>query len=610
MSVGRKLIARAANWGCAEGEKLAMLLLVQRMRELLLHTTSIAAKPLFTSALSIAREIYALLSQHTQTPHSSTEANLKQLMAEFNDVLAVDRIARNALGDRLRYISTSILNFSDNRTQMEAIQFLIGRFAIGPYTQACAENIISIVEDGGRKKRELLTLAESYIAAIKEAGYPNQTIYHLLNVSFLDNERNVMSARERLEQFFANFDFEDHSYSVYFGLKDVATKVTDTFSSIGSKYWRIESTEYIDFVAGLNAGNRRFFCEHGHEAVVKFEDIRALDPQSARVEAERRLRLLDDLLRFSVHRRRFVALNQALVQKDNTTVYINSNRPKPPVLLVPHDTETGQEGLKGIASALRRTRGSSTDRFVRAIELHGTALSALEDESQLLNMWIALETLFVSGRNGSKIKEIIDSVIPYVTASWNQYVFGELWERIEQQHSAAWNAAMQSSSELTEKIGYLQFVMAVSIRRFEPQMTDFLSRLDDDPLLRYKVFECIEWAQQAKSIRERVELIQAKVVSDINRIYRTRNRIVHIGGSGTNMSDIVQISHYYLDLVLALLSFLLGSEHGCMSIEQANMETKIKMENYLSSLNDFSANGALCESGNFDQLLFGRPMLA
>lgn len=611
MSIGRTLVASSKNWGCEENQKLAMLLFVQRIRELLLHTTSIAAKPLFASPLTIAREILYILSQHSITPHTSTETNVKFLVSEFNDAISNDSVARHAIGDRLKHLTSCLLNFSDSRSQVEAAHFIVARFSIKSYTGDCAAGIIDVIEMGGKKKRELFSLSESFISAIKEAGYPTQTIYHLLNVSFFDHQRVAMSARERLNRFFSNFDFEYHSYVVYFGLNDIAAKVTGAFTSVSGAFLPVDSEECKTFLASISSVNLRFFSEHGFDGIVKFSEIRALDPQSARVLAERRLRLLDDLLRFSVHRRRFIIRNQALVQvtKDKGISFVNSNRPKPPVLLVPHEPDTGHEGLMDLAAALRRTRSGSNERFVRAIELHGTALSAVEEESQLLNIWIALETLFVSGRNGSKVKEIIDSVGPYVSVAWNQYLFSELWERIEHIHQKRWTESVSDSPELVGKIGFLQFVMAVSISKFEPAMAKFLAQLDSDPLLRYKIFSMIEWSQSAKTIREYTSKIDRKVIGDLNRIYRTRNQIVHTGGSKGSLSEVVQSAHYYLDLVIALLSFMLGAEKGCKSIEQANIETKIRYENFISDTTTAANNGITCDESNYNDLLFGRALL-
>lgn len=610
MSSGRKLFTSAKNWGCDEQQKLSMLLFVQRVRELLLHTTSMAAKPLVISPLVVAREILFILLQHTKTPHSSTEANIRMLVVELSLALSNDEVAKTVVGDRLSYIKNCLLNFDNNQLQVEAAQYLIGRFSIRQYTKNCADSIIQIIESDGKRKKDLLSLSESYVAAIKEAGYPTQTIYHLLNVSFFDHEKTSCSARQRLEKFFSNFDFEYHSYDVYFSLAEIAKNVKDTFLSVGANFYPSESEDAQKFLQEISSANKRFFCAHEYDGIVKLAGVRALDPQSARVVAEARLRMLDDLLRFSVHRRRFIVRNQALVLKEKTNQYVNSNRPRSPVLLVPHDSDNTHEGLMNLAAAMRRARSGSLERFGRALELHGTALSAQEEEAQLLNIWIALETLFVTGRSGSKVKEIIEAIEPYVLSSWNQYVMGEIWEKIEHVHMKKWNESIMDVDSLKDLPGLIQFVLSISVKEFEPSMTKFLGELDGDPLLRQKIFACIGWSQDAKSIKKYIDGVIEKVSNDINRIYRTRNQIVHTGGGKSGLGDVVQLAHYYLDLVLALISLMLGDENGCKTIEQANLEARIKSAELVSGINQAIKNDVKCNRDNYAELLFGRDLLA
>lgn len=606
---GKTLYASAKRWGCRDEERVGMLLFVQRVRELLIHTTSIPAKPFSVSALTLAREIYSILRQHSETPHPSAEANVKQLVVELEDALGKDGIAKAAVGDRWSYSKQILSNFSDTHNQLECARYILDRFSIKQYISACSAKVVELIENGGREKRELIALSEAFVGAVREAGYPTQTIYHLLNVSFFDHERTPMSASDRLMQFFSNFDLVPHTYEVYFALTDIAANVADKFSSVGGTYAESNGEMYDQLVEEMTARNRSFFLKTAPQGIVVFRDVKALDPQSARVHAERRLRLLDDLLRFSVHGGRFIIRNQGLVRKEKGNQFVNSNRPKAPIMLVPHDSDTEHTGLANLAAALRRIRGGSAERFIRAIELHGTALSAQEDESQLLNIWIALETLFVTGRSGSKVKEIIDAITPYVVASWSHYVFGELWERIEHIHAKAWAEAVKGADALVNLQGMNQLVLALADVSFKKEVTNFLATLDDDPLFRCKLCACIGWVQTAQKIREYQALLQQKVVADINRIYRSRNQIVHTGGAHLAAGDVVQLAHFYLDLSLAMLSLLFGAENGVKSIDQANLETKIRFKAFLSYLEESASNGVTCDAGNYSRLIFGRALL-
>lgn len=604
---GKNLYISARNWGCAAHQKTGLLLFVQRIREILLHTTSIPCKPKSASTLVIAREIFGVLDQHSKTPHSSAEANIKILIDEFGEALRNDTIAKKLIGDRSDEISQSLLKFSDSAAQLETSRYLLGRLPKENYMRNTTERIVEIIEAGGAEKRELISLCEGFISCVRHAGYPVQTIYHLLNVCFLDHEKQQMTARKRLEIFFSKFDFALHKHDVFFIIEDLAANVSATFTSVEAKFFEKGSAEFDDLVCALPLRTKNFFASDTAAGILKFSDVAALDPQSARTLAERRLRLLDDLLRFSVHGGRFTIRNQALIWREKFG-YVHSNRPRAPILLVPHDADREHGDLGRLALALGSLRANQAQRFVRAIELHGTALTAIEDESQLLNVWIALETLFVSGR-GAKISEVIDSVTPYVLSAWNQYIFGELWDRIIHIHQARWSDAISLNPTLQEAVGMNQLVLALAIDKFEPEMTIFLSGLDDDPLLRFKLTEVINWAQTPKGIRKYRESLRKKISFDMNRIYRTRNKIVHVGSTTRGASEVVQLAHFYLDLTLTLLSILFSAENRVGSVEQAGLEALIVDKNLTKFLDDEVKKNSKLTEENYNSLLFGRALL-
>lgn len=490
---------------------------------------------------------------------------------------------------------------------------LINRLSQPLYFEKSSEKIIEIIKSGGSQKRRLISLTECYVASLRDAGYPAQTIYHLLNVSFLNKTRATMTADARMGKFFSYFDLAIHSYTVYFSITEIAVGVAETFTSIRGISLEKSSPEAVELTNSFPIATQRFFIKTTSEEIVYFEDIRALDPQSARKIAERRLQLLDDLLKFSVHRKRFLIENAAVVQinKKDDRPLVHSNRPKPPILRVPHDeVDIGDSSLENFASIFRSSDSGSVNRFIRALELHGTALSASEEESQLLNIWIAFETLFVRKGEGSKIREVVESVEPYVIGCWIRYQFSELWSEINSYaHSNKWQVMIDSTPELQKYRSFFALAAVVAIKKYEVPMTSFLEKLDDDPLLRQRIFCCIKWAQSAKSVQIHYNNIADRIKSDINRIYRTRNQIVHAGKSTEGLGEVVQSSHYYLDIILNIFSQMLGRAGGPRTIEQANMEACVHRSTYLKQLKKFADADTNCDDSNFIQILFGRSLV-
>ena len=372
---GKKLYTSAQNWGCDQKERVGMLLFVQRVREILLHTSSLPCKPLIVSPLLVAREIFSILDQNSRTPHKSVRPNIECLVGELDESLRIDPIARSMIGDRSTEIRRALLDFSQSAAQIEAARFLLGRLKKEEYQLRSTARIIAIIESGSSEKKELLALCEGFVACVRNFGYPAQTIYHLLNVFFFDHEKQKMTARARLEAFFSKFDFVKHKHDVYFSIDELAANVSGTFSAITAEFWPVGEEQFNQFLEALPSRTRDFFAASATAGILKFKDVEALDPQSARVIAERRLRLLNDLLRFSVHGGRFIVKNPSLIWREKFG-YVHSNRPRPPILLVPHDADIQHSALSRLALAVRSLRSRQAQRFVRDIELHGTDLTA------------------------------------------------------------------------------------------------------------------------------------------------------------------------------------------------------------------------------------------
>ncbi|MFM0434858.1 HEPN domain-containing protein [Paraburkholderia strydomiana] len=536
---------------------------------------------------------------------------MKILMAEFEESLRHDDIARTLLGDRKQYIDQTFSDQSDVNSRLEIIEFALSRLGQGLYLDSCAEGVASIVKAGGKEKKRLLKLTEGFISGVLDAGYPAQTVYHLLNVAFLDNKRRKFSAAEMLDKFFSYFDLATHPYRVHFGVSDVNNTKEGMFGAIDAKYLSASSADVADFMDSLPASTKRFFGGVPIDGLLEIGHIDALDPQSARQIAERRVRLLDDLLRFSGHRTQFKLNNPALVSRiDKEVQYVHSNRPRPAVLRMPHESDDGTDDLSDIAGMFRKTKSSSMQRFLRAVELHGTALSTPEEESQLLNLWIAFETLFVTGSNGSKVKEVLDSVTSYVGSCWIGYELQELWAEVASNHDSQWQGAISESDGIKRYPENVGFFAAVALPKFEVEMTKFLGTLDENPLLRCKIVDCINWAQNPAKISNHLDEISARIAADINRVYRYRNQLVHIGHTMGDLGAVVQCAHHYLDVVLNLLTLILGKPGGPRTIEQANIEVRIKGASQRKLLAKGIADKKDCEDNSFLSFLMGRAPLA
>ncbi len=602
---------QTGNWTCAKEQRIPLLLFVQRVRELLLHTSSVISKPRFSSAFTITRELQFLVTQHKRLPHSSTQIQINLLIDELRNTLRTDEVAREFIGNRFSFCERLFSDTANINEQIEAGSLLRARIARYSYIEQCAERIAEIISSGGKEKGRLINLTDCATSAILDAGYPAQTVYHLLNITFFDRDKiQKVSGPEILTKFFSYFDLNLHKYVAYFGLLEISPLTEKCLPSETYQVAREGTPEYMEILGSWPQTNRQFFLYKKEvKAIICCRDVLALDPQSARNDVEKQLRFLSDVLKLKSHRHKLALTNEVIVCWDKKGQFINSTRPRPPVLRVPNDAVVSEEDVGRVMARINDLDRDSLVRFVRAVQLHSTALAGDETESQLLNIWIAFETLFVRRGTKSKIEEVIDSATPYIVYAWLHYEIGELWEAIQKDHTQHWKETVGQCPEAEQFQGIAALLAMLAIKDFEKPMTDFLSRLDTDPLLRHKLWTKIGSAQKADTILDNIEQIAQKIRLDFNRIYRARNQLVHVGRTASDLGDVVQRAHHYMDIILALIEHMVGQINGIGTIEQASLETTIAISALRDKLVEAAKTNVACTKDNFLSLHLGAGVI-
>ncbi|WP_440030552.1 hypothetical protein, partial [Chromobacterium amazonense] len=214
-----------------------------------------------------------------------------------------------------------------------------------------------------------------------------------------------------------------------------------------------------------------------------------------------------------------------------------------PILRIPNDSNPSLTELQLFITKLHRIDRSSRERYSSALSLHSNAIKATEPETQLINIWIALETLFLNKSNENKISKLVSCTLPFITISTLFYEKYELWDAVERNHIDSWKECTKAIKELEHMSNPDMLLCLISVKKFEMEMTNFLASLDHDPILKFKLFSKIKTNQNPTEIKEKINSIERRTTFDLNRIYRTRNQIVHAGYTSPNISEIIQRCH-------------------------------------------------------------------
>ncbi|WP_440026951.1 hypothetical protein, partial [Chromobacterium amazonense] len=180
------------KWVCAPKEKDGLIIFVQRTREILLHSASITSKPLSSSVPLIVQELEKLTLQQSHDPHSSFHKQMEIITEELVYSLKNDEISKELAGDRIDHILRNLRDEKINiQIKIESAQFLKSRIKRLDYFNLAKSKISEIILNDSKEKERLIKLTESAISAIINAGYPSQTIYHLLNITFLNKNNEI-----------------------------------------------------------------------------------------------------------------------------------------------------------------------------------------------------------------------------------------------------------------------------------------------------------------------------------------------------------------------------------------------------------------------------------
>lgn len=603
------MLIKAKNWTCKPDQKQSIMVFVQRSRELLLHTTSILRKPEVASVFLIVRELDFLIKETKDSPHKTTEKHISLLLEELDESIKKDEVAKRLIGDRYGFILKIIKSESDPNARIDAIGLLGSRIARIEYLSVLKNKVIEIIAEGGKQKKRLVDLADCAIYAILDAGYPAQTIYHLLNITFLNKDDSVqVTGRETFDKFFSYFDLRRHDYFVIFGVTDESGDADYHMENNLYSVHQKDSAEYEEFIGGFTEKNKQFFKIDKISGIF-VSKIKALDPQSARANAEKNIGFLSSMLQLKRHKIKLAIQNEAIVYREDKKEYVHSNRPKAPVLRIPHDSDIAVDELAKFINRLSAIDVDSVSRFTRAIQLHSSAVNANQVEVQLLNLWIAFETLFIR-ESVEKLSKIISCVEPYLFTAIAVYDINELYQYIERHHSVAWEAACSKSEKLSALTGGVRLLAMVALPDFDNEAKDFLSSLDSDPLLRFRIGEKARCGRKAKDLNKFFDHISRLVKFDLSRIYRARNQIVHVGYSAADLGEIVQRAHHYLDIVLTMIETLVAKPGGAFSIEQATMEVEMVQKGMVNLVDAESKKDSSCSFDDYITLHWGRPLLA
>jgi hypothetical protein len=215
------------------------------------------------------------------------------------------------------------------------------------------------------------------------------------------------------------------------------------------------------------------------------------------------------------------------------------------------------------------TQKVSDELFASCLDFHRLAATAASDETRLLHLWIAMESLFRL-HAGRKIDAICDCV-PALMAlnSFEKQVVALCEYILASVGSVRSDALLQLFPTGLDSENMKDQLLRMLLDKDEASLRLMTSIVGNNPLLYYRLSKMREYFGSSKKAADNLGAHRRNVDWQLRRIYRSRNAITHTGSKLTGTRMLVQHLHTYLVAAISAVRTEIGIAGGRWSVRQA-----------------------------------------
>jgi len=510
-----------------------MLYCAQRIEEMLMFFTSHLYKvPVLNTYLLIEEYITTYDLVKRGTIH---ESHLKIILDEFCDSLKNDIVIKDHFSaSQIEYFSQH-LNELSQENQEKFMVYLFHEF--GPYPFWCGETVKKYANQ--EKDKKIIEKAlRCYIPMLIGIGYDQSYIYSYCKSVFSSHDIKDTSP---IDKFIDNFDFHKHLYEIQFS----ADKKVYSFKDI--------LKQRLD----INIVNENTSRANTNGNILLSKSVEALDPESAAHLVYQHFDIFTRYYKFLGNREGEWCDKKALVyDEDGKRLMRTAFNPSGFRFSQDYDDKTLGKNSERIITSLLENANHKDFRIVdKLIIAHNQAIDSSNNRNAFLNLWSAIEIIGASDdRSNSKIVTIIRSVVPILKRNYINIVIHELHDYLKanidiKDYNFLLSAISQNGDE------EYKLACLVILEEYENVRKSAYQILKYYPLIRSRISQLHEdvFKDKKKYLAELARYGQ-RIEWHIQRLYRTRNSIIHSGDEPNNIVSLGEHLHEYVDeLVLEIL---------------------------------------------------------
>ncbi len=534
----------------------------------------------------------------------------KDALIPFVDELEWSVSRDAAISSKQRAIAKVQLNaVRESLTQPDRIaRSLAGlRMSLGDYFLSIQSQIKACIDSPPHSKENLARLAAAFVVQAEVYGFPRRHTYHTLqNVIFkkLQHAKNI-DCSVLLNTFFSRFIVKKTDHTCVF----ILPKTISEFPKLLEKY-SIEIVEKSQISGEFSAQQIQFLdtCKDT-EVFGKFVRIAAQSAVLAHEICVSKFAELMGVVQYVEHRLQFSLSKLSLViRTEDSRVFMVRDSPDP-MHCWSISYKTGEAEMLRLVDVLHgpHLAAESRYRFAKAVQYHGSALRSEAPENQLVDLWAGLEGLLSRPPSGSKrIEFFAESLLPPLTLGYPEKLLRSLYLQVAE--IPAINEIIESG--ITSPVGqFSRFVHLLLCKEYEEQRKVLISELATNPLLMNRAWLVAKGFASKRATFETLTNHREKVKWHIERIYSTRNSIMHNASALPYLATLVENLHVYMDFLITGISRVAIAANESISIESA-LQYLSSWENYrFQSLSEKSpSHESLLDTSTVWETVFGSDL--
>lgn len=236
------------------------------------------------------------------------------------------------------------------------------------------------------------------------------------------------------------------------------------------------------------------------------------------------------------------------------------------------------EMSEAVVTNLIRGARCSMPQLKKIVKLHNRAISSNGLENGFLNMWSIMEMICVSNPDGSKIEQVKSVAVPILKRDYLPVLFNDITDNLKRiLEPNAYRSLIESITDGAKD--YEKIACLILLPKYSEKLDIFVDCLVNYPVLRTRMLNLHDDCQTRNELNNLTDRYAQRISWHLYRIYRARNSIVHSGKKPSDLKDLGEHLHAYVDSLVNEVIIKLSTDSLC-HISNVLVDSELKQEVY------------------------------